>query len=83
VRLELREHRVERVGELGELVAASGEPDPCDSDPSAATRVASVMRPSGASIRPASSHPPTRPNTSRNAITIATVGANCRTTIRL
>ena len=40
-----------------------------ESDPVAAMRVASVMRVSGASMRPASSHPPTRPNTSRNAST--------------
>ena len=38
-----------------------------DSDPFAASRAASVIRVSGASIRPARSHPPTRPNTSRNA----------------
>jgi hypothetical protein len=41
-----------------------------ESDPVAAVRVASVMRVSGASMRPASSHPPTRPNTSRNASTM-------------
>ena len=46
-----------------------------ESDPVAAMRVASVMRVSGASIRPARSHPPTRPNTSRNASTTAAFGA--------
>ena len=51
-----------------------------ESDPVAAMRVASVMRASGASMRPASSHPPTRPNTSRNASTVAAVGANSRRT---
>ena len=54
----------------------------CDNDPFAARRVASVMRPSGASIRPARSHPPTRPNTSRNPITRAAVGASSRTRAR-
>ena len=43
----------------------------CESDPVAATRVASVIRVKGASIRPASSHPPTRPKTSRIASTSA------------
>ena len=47
----------------------------CESDPFAATRVASVMRVKGASIRPASSHPPTRPKTSRSASTNAAVRA--------
>ena len=40
-----------------------------ESDPFAAMRVASVMRVRGASMRPARIHPPTRPNTSRNAST--------------
>ncbi len=47
----------------------------CDSEPLAAIRVAAVIRVRGASMRPASSHPPTRPNTSRNAITTAALGA--------
>ena len=46
-----------------------------ESDPFAAMRVASVMRVSGASMRPARIHPPTRPNTSRNASTMAAVGS--------
>ena len=41
-------------------------------------RVASVMCVSGASMRPASNHPPRRPNTSRNAITMAAMGAKSR-----
>ena len=45
-----------------------------ESDPFVAMRVASVMRVSGASIRPARIHPPTRPNTSRNASTMAAAG---------
>ena len=50
-----------------------------ESDPPAAMRVASVMRVSGASMRPARSQPPTSPNTSRNAMTAAALGANsCR-----
>ena len=49
-----------------------------ESDPVAAMRVASVMRVRGASMRPARSHPPTRPNTSRNASTTAAVGAKAR-----
>ena len=48
-----------------------------ESDPFAAMRVASVMRASGASIRPRS-HPPTRPNTSRNANAAAAFGAKAR-----
>ena len=40
----------------------------------AAMRVASVMRVRGASMRPARIHPPSRPNTSRNAITMVAVG---------
>ena len=39
-----------------------------ESDPVAAMRAAFVMRVSGASIWPARSHPPRRPNTSRNAV---------------
>ena len=55
-----------------------------ESDPVAAMRVASVMRVRGASIRPASSHPPTRPNTSRNASTAAALGAKtCRRSERM
>ena len=50
-----------------------------ESDPFAAMRVASVMRASGASIRPARIHPPTRPNTSRNANAAAAFGAKART----
>ena len=46
-----------------------------ESDPFAAMRVASVIRVRGASMRPARSHPPSRPNTSRNAITMAAIGA--------
>ena len=46
-----------------------------ESDPFAAMRVASVMRVSGASMRPASSQPPTRPKTSRNPITADALGA--------
>ena len=38
-----------------------------ESDPLAAVRVAAVMRVRGASMRPARIHPPTRPNTSRDA----------------
>ena len=49
-----------------------------ESDPVAATRVASVIRPRGASIRPASSHPPKRPNISRNAPKMAAAGAKSR-----
>ncbi|MDH6498375.1 hypothetical protein M2156_004594 [Streptomyces sp. SAI-149] len=40
-----------------------------------AVRVASVMRLRGASMRPARIQPPRRPNTSRNAMTAAAVGA--------
>jgi hypothetical protein len=46
----------------------------CDSDPLAAVRVAAVMRVSGASMRPARNQPPTRPNTSRNAMTAPAAG---------
>ena len=46
----------------------------CESDPFPAMRVASVIRVSGPSMRPASSHPPRRPNTSRDTITIAAPG---------
>ena len=49
-----------------------------ESDPVAAMRVASVIRPKGASIRPARSHPPTRPNTTRNAPEMAAAGAKSR-----
>ena len=58
VRLEPREHGVEGVGELAELVAAALSRIRWESDPVAAMRVASVMRVSGASMRPARSHPP-------------------------
>ena len=76
---EASEHGVEGVGELAELVSAPGKPDSMESDPVAAVRVASVMRVKGASIRPARSHPPRRPKTSRNAITSAAFGAKtCR-----
>ena len=49
-----------------------------DSDPVAALRVASEMRVRGASIRPASSHPPSRPNTSRKPSTAPAAGAKLR-----
>jgi hypothetical protein len=49
-----------------------------ESDPFAAMRVASVMRVKGASIRPARSHPPARPNTSRKANAVAALGAKAR-----
>ena len=52
-----------------------------ESDPFAAMRVASVMRVRGASMRPARSHPPTRPNTSRNASTAAALGAKARSEV--
>ena len=51
----------------------------CESVPSAARRVASVTRVRGASMRPARSHPPTRPNASRNADIAAAFGVNART----
>lgn len=54
-----------------------------ESEPSVASRVASVMRVSGASMRPASSHPPPRPNTSRNVSVTAAVGAKARSTARV
>ena len=41
-------------------------------------RVASVMRERGASIRPASNHPPRRPNTSRRIPKTAAAGAKSR-----
>ena len=50
----------------------------CESDPFVAMRVASVMRISGASMRPARIHPPKRPNTRRNASTMAAAGAKAR-----
>ena len=49
-----------------------------ESDPVVAVRVASVMRVRGASMRPARSHPPRRPNTSRNAPKMAAAGAKSR-----
>ena len=49
------------------------------SDPVAARRVASVIRASGASIWPASSHPPRSPNRSRNTIMMAAFGAKAAT----
>src|SRR5262249_443848 len=48
------------------------------SDPLAAMRVASVMRDRGASIRPARIHPPSRPNTSRNASTMVAARVKSR-----
>ena len=66
VRFQAREHGVERVGELAELVLRPGSSIRWASDPVPARRAASVMRFRGASMRPASSQPPTRPNTSRN-----------------
>ena len=75
---EPREHGVEGVGELAELVLRPSSWIRWESDPFAAMRVASVMRVRGASMRPARSHPPSRPNTSRNAITMAAVGAKSR-----
>ncbi len=50
----------------------------CASDPPEARRVASVICASGASMRPARNQPPTRPNTSRNAITSVAAGRNTR-----
>ena len=74
-----REHGVEGVGEFAELVFAASNWIRSESDPLAAVRVASVMRVSGASMRPARSHPPARPNASRNANTAAAAGAKSRT----
>ena len=75
---EPREHGVEGVGEFPELVLTAFQLDPVGRAlPVAAMRVASVMR-ARASMRPARSHPPSRPNTSRNAIRMAAVGANAR-----
>ena len=71
VRFEPREHGVEAVGELAELVVATRQLDPVGERSVRGHAVASVMRVSGASMRPARSHPPTRPNTSRNANTTA------------
>ena len=78
VGLELFEHRVERVGEFAELVLRPSMRIRWDSDPFPATRVASVIRVSGASIRPARIHPPRRPNTSRKASAVAAPGAKAR-----
>ena len=55
---EPREHGVEGVGELAELVLRPSSSIRWESDPFAAMRVASVMRVRGASMRPARSHPP-------------------------
>jgi hypothetical protein len=49
-----------------------------DSDPLPALRVASAMRFSGASILPARTHPPTSPNTRRNASMRDALGAKAR-----
>ena len=73
--LESREHGVEGVGELAELVVGPGNWIRWESDPFAAMRVASVMRVRGASMRPARIQPPTRPNASRNASTMAATEA--------
>ncbi len=72
---EPREHGVEGVGEFAELVLRPSSWIRWDSDPFVASRVASVMRVSGASMRPASSQPPSRPNTSRNTSTTAALGS--------
>jgi hypothetical protein len=50
----------------------------CESEPSAAIRVASVIRFSGLSMWPARIHPPSRPNASRKASTSTAVGAKER-----
>ena len=85
VRFEPGEHGVEAVGELAELVVAACELGSGGrAIRSRPVRVASVMRVRGASIRPARSHPPTRPNTSRNASTAAALGAKtCRRSDRI
>ena len=67
VRLEPREHGVEGVGELAELVLAALQLDPVGERPVRGQAGGVVMRVSGASMRPARIHPPRRPNTSRNA----------------
>ena len=79
VGFESREHRVEGVGELAELVLPAFELDPMGQRSVAASRAASVIRVSGVSIRPARIQPPTRPNTSRNTSTSATRGVKART----
>ena len=78
VGFEPGEHGVEVVGEPAELVVAARERIRWESDPVAAMRVASVIRVRGASMRPASSHPPRSPNTRRKASTMAAAGANAR-----
>lgn len=50
-----------------------------ESDPFEAMRVALVIRSRGASIRPASTQPPTSPNASRVTTAQAAFGANART----
>ena len=67
VGLEPREHGVEGVGELAELVLAAPRWIRWESDPFAVRRVALVMRARGASMLPARIHPPSRPNTSSSA----------------
>ena len=54
---EPREHGVEGVGELAELILRPSNWIRWERDPVAAMRVASVMRISGASMRPARIHP--------------------------
>jgi hypothetical protein len=49
-----------------------------ESDPLAARRVAVVIRVRGASIRPASTQPPSRPKTSRNSSDHVAGGTNAR-----
>ena len=67
VGFELREHGVEGVRQLAELVVGPSRSIRCDSEPFAARRVASVIRLSGASMRPARNHPPSSPKARRNS----------------
>ncbi len=79
VRLEPGQHRVEGVGELAELVLAARQPHAVR-ERSRGRRAGGVRDArQGASMRPARTHPPRRPNTRRHAITTAAKGAKPRT----
>ena len=78
VGFEPREHRVEAVGELAELVVPALQLDAVRERPvrSPARGIRDPAR--GTSMRPARNHPPSRPNTSRNSRTQVTTGPNAR-----
>lgn len=78
VGFEAGEHLVEGVGQFAVFVPAARQPDAVGEGTGRCGAGGLRDAVQGASMRPARNHPPTRPNTRRNAMTQAAVGAKLR-----